>query len=130
MLAGGKRAGPGRENYYSPTVIVNARHDSELVQSEIFGPVVTVLPFDDVEEAIRLANDTPFGLAAGIQTGDLARGLRIAERLRAGTVWVNGWATGNLTIPVGGFKQSGIGREQGPEGLAEYLECKSVLATL
>ena len=130
VLAGGKRAEPGRENYYLPTVIVNARHDSEIVQSEIFGPVVAVLPFDDVEEAVRLANDTPFGLAAGVQTGDLARGLRIAERLRAGTVWVNGWATGNLTIPVGGFKQSGIGREQGPEGLAEYLEYKSVLVTL
>ena len=119
-----------RAGFYAPTVIAGADHASEIVQTEIFGPVVALLPFDDVEDAIRLANSTAFGLAAGIQTGDLGRGLRIAERLQAGTVWVNDWATGNLTIPVGGHKRSGIGREGGPEGLAEYLEYKSILASL
>ena len=128
LVAGGE-PGPGG-SYYPPTVIAGAEHDSELVQDEIFGPVVALLPFDDVEDAIRLANSSRFGLAAGIQTGDLARGLRIAERLQAGTVWVNDWAAGNVTIPVGGVKLSGLGREQGPEGLAEFLEYKSVLASL
>ena len=119
-----------RGSYFAPTVIAGAAVDSEIARTELFGPVVTVLPFGDVEEAIAIANGTPFGLAAGVQTADLGRGIRLAERLEAGTVWINDWATGNLTIPVGGWKQSGIGREGGPEGLAGYLEYKSILATL
>jgi phenylacetaldehyde dehydrogenase len=116
--------------FYRPTVITGSSHDSEIAQDEIFGPVVAVVPFDDLDEAVALANGTRFGLAAGIQTADVAKAFRIAERLTAGTVWINDWGTGNLSVPVGGRKQSGLGREQGPEGLGEYLEYKSILATL
>ena len=129
-LVTGERSAGLEGSYFAPTVIAGAAVDSEIARTELFGPVVTVLPFADVEEAIAIANSTPFGLAAGVQTADLARGIRVAERLEAGTVWVNDWATGNLTIPVGGWKQSGVGREGGPEGLAEYLEYKAILATL
>ncbi len=129
-LVAGDRAAGLKGSYFAPTVIAGAAIDSEIARTELFGPVVTVLPFADVEEAIAIANGTPFGLAAGVQTADLARGIRIAERLEAGTIWVNDWATGNLTIPVGGWKQSGVGREGGPEGLAGYLEYKAILATL
>ncbi|UJA20861.1 aldehyde dehydrogenase [Thermoleophilia bacterium SCSIO 60948] len=122
---------PGEEgSYVRPTVVVGAAPESPLARRELFGPVVTVLRFSDVDHAIEIANGSEFGLAAGVQTGELERGLRIAERLEAGTVWINDWATGNLTIPVGGWKRSGVGREQGPEGLGEFLELKSVLVSL
>ncbi|MFN8151002.1 MAG: aldehyde dehydrogenase family protein [Solirubrobacterales bacterium] len=122
--------GGGEGGFVRPAVVVGAARDSELATSELFGPVVVVLRFDDLEEAIEVANSSDFGLAAGIQTGNLEQGLRVADRLEAGTIWINDWATGNLTIPVGGWKQSGIGREQGPEGLSEFLEYKSILASL
>ena len=129
-IAAGDQSVGDRGSYFAPTVIAGAVIDSEIARIELFGPVVTVLPFADLEEAIAIANGTSYGLAAGVQTADLAQGMRVAERLEAGTIWVNDWATGNLTIPVGGWKQSGIGREGGPEGLAGYLEYKSILATL
>ena len=103
--------------FYRPTVIAGATHDSEIAQREIFGPVITAIPFTSLDEAVELANGTRFGLAAGIQTSDVAGALRVAERLTAGTVWINDWGTGNVTFPVGGRRQSGLGREQGPEGL-------------
>ena len=129
LVAGDAPVG-GEGSFFAPTVIAGATPESEIARTELFGPVVAVLSFSDVEEAIAIANGTPFGLAAGVQTADLARGIRIAERLEAGTIWINDWATGNQAIPVGGWKQSGIGREGGPEGLAGYLEYKSILATL
>ena len=116
--------------FYRPTVIAGATHDAEIAQHEIFGPVITAIPFTSLDEAVELANGTRFGLAAGIQTSDVAGALRVAERLTAGTVWINDWGTGNVTFPVGGRRQSGLGREQGPEGLAEFLEYKTVLTTL
>jgi acyl-CoA reductase-like NAD-dependent aldehyde dehydrogenase len=130
IIAGGERLAGSGGWFYRPTVITGAAHDSEIAQTEIFGPVVTATPFKDLDEAVRLANDTRFGLAAGIQTADLSAALRAAERLTAGTVWINDWGTGNVTFPVGGRRHSGLGREQGPEGLAEFLEYKTVLATL
>jgi acyl-CoA reductase-like NAD-dependent aldehyde dehydrogenase len=89
--------------------------------------VVTVQPFDDEDHAIRLANSTSFGLAGGLQTSDMKRAHRVAAALKAGTVWVNQWGLLDVQMPIGGYKQSGYGRENGPEGLAEYLQAKSVL---
>jgi acyl-CoA reductase-like NAD-dependent aldehyde dehydrogenase len=130
LIAGGTRV-EGREGwFYRPTVVAGARPDSEIAQREIFGPVVTATPFESLDEAVALANGTRFGLAAGIQTSDVAGALRLAERLTAGTVWINDWGTGNVTFPVGGRRQSGLGREQGPEGLAEFLEYKTILTSL
>jgi acyl-CoA reductase-like NAD-dependent aldehyde dehydrogenase len=129
IATGGIRREDDAGAFFPPTVIAGAAPDSEIAQDEIFGPVVSVLPFVDVDEAVTLANGTRYGLAAGIQTADVGRAFRIAERLKVGTVWINDWATGSLAMPVGGRKQSGIGREHGPEGLDEYLEYKSILAT-
>jgi acyl-CoA reductase-like NAD-dependent aldehyde dehydrogenase len=130
LVAGGEPVEKGGGWFYRPTVLAGARHDSEIAQREIFGPVVTAHPFTSLEEAVELANSTRFGLAAGIQTADVASALRVAERLVAGTVWINDWGSGSVTFPVGGRRQSGLGREGGPEGLAEYLEYKTVLTTL
>jgi acyl-CoA reductase-like NAD-dependent aldehyde dehydrogenase len=130
VLTGGEPVAGGEGSFFPPTVIAGAAPDSEISQDEIFGPVVSVLTFETVEEAIELANGTRYGLAAGVQTRDVAKAFRIAERLEAGTVWINDWATGSVAMPVGGRKQSGLGREHGPEGLDEYLEYKSILATL
>ncbi len=113
-----------------PTVLAQVAQDSAFVQEEIFGPVLTVQPFDTEEEAVRLANGTEYGLAAGLQTTNIARAHRVADRLRAGIVWVNGWALLDAAMPFGGVHQSGYGREGGPEGLAEYLQTKSVLVAL
>ncbi|HZU56981.1 MAG TPA: aldehyde dehydrogenase family protein [Actinocrinis sp.] len=114
----------------APTVLADVDQDSPFVQEEIFGPVLTVQPFDTEEEAIRLANGTAYGLAAGLQTTNIARAHRVAEQLRAGIVWVNGWALLDAAMPFGGVHQSGYGREGGPEGLDEYLQTKSVLVAL
>jgi acyl-CoA reductase-like NAD-dependent aldehyde dehydrogenase len=92
--------------------------------------VLTVQPFDTEDEAVALANGTPYGLAAGLQTGNVARAHRVAARLHAGIVWVNGWAMLDVAMPFGGCKQSGYGRETGPEGLDEYLQTKSVIVSL
>lgn len=125
---------PGLESgwYHTPTVLAlgdGAQHSS-FVQEEIFGPVVTVQPFDSEDEAIALANDTRYGLAAGLQTGSIARAHRVTSRLQAGLVWVNQWGPLDVQMPIGGYKQSGYGRENGPEGLDEYLQTKSVLMAI
>jgi acyl-CoA reductase-like NAD-dependent aldehyde dehydrogenase len=128
-VAGGDVPSPdlGGGYYQRPVVVADVTQDSELVQQEIFGPVVTVQPFDDEDHAIRLANSTSFGLAGGLQTSDMKRAHRVAAALKAGTVWVNQWGLLDVQMPIGGYKQSGYGRENGPEGLAEYLQAKSVL---
>ncbi|MCP1415604.1 aldehyde dehydrogenase [Paenarthrobacter sp. A20] len=121
---------PGPGFYVAPTILTGVAQDSSYVQEEIFGPVLTVQPFDTEEEAVRMANDTPYGLAAGLQTRDISRAHRVASRLEAGTVWVNTWASMDIAMPIGGYKQSGYGRENGPEGLDEYLQTKSVIVAL
>lgn len=113
-----------------PTVLADVEQDSPFVQEEIFGPVLTVQAFDDEAEAIRLANGTSYGLAAGLQTRDIARAHRMAAALKAGLVWVNGWGVLDVAMPIGGYKASGFGRECGPEGLDEYLHTKSVLIAM
>jgi acyl-CoA reductase-like NAD-dependent aldehyde dehydrogenase len=116
--------------FASPAVLAGVEQGSPLVQEEIFGPVLTVQPFDTEEEAIGLANGTAYGLAAGLQTTNLARAHRVAAALRAGIVWVNGWALLDPAMPFGGTGQSGFGRENGPEALGEYLRTKSVVVSL
>ncbi len=112
--------------YYPPTIITGLPNDSEAIQEEIFGPVLTVQPFDTEEEAIELANSTRYGLAAGVQTSDFAKAIRVTSRLQAGVQWVNGWAMLDPSVPFGGYKDSGLGRESGPEALINYTRAKSV----
>ena len=95
-------------------------------QEEIFGPGLSVIPFDDEEEAIALGNDIVFGLAAGVWTSDIGRALRMSEKLNAGTIWVNTYRAVSYTSPVGGYKRSGKGRESGQESIKEFLQVKSV----
>ncbi len=123
--------GGGRVNskgyFVQPTVLVDARQDMRVVQEEIFGPVVVALPYDDVDDAVRLANDTPYGLGASIWSNDLARVHRLIPRIKAGTVWVNCHSMLDASLPFGGYKQSGIGREMGRAALDLFTETKSVL---
>jgi len=129
-IYGGGPAHEGPGFWAAPTVLADVSQDSTFVQDEIFGPVLTVQAFDTEDEAIALANGTQYGLAAGLQTTNLARAHRVADRLRAGIVWVNGWALLDAALPFGGVNQSGYGREGGPEGLDEYLQTKSVLISM
>ncbi|MDQ1129646.1 aldehyde dehydrogenase family protein [Microbacterium sp. SORGH_AS_0888] len=130
IVTGGERADLGGGFYYRPTVIADAADDSAIVAEETFGPVLTVQPFDTEEEAIALANGTPYGLASGIQTSDLAKAHRVAARLRAGITWVNGWALLDPSVPFGGVKASGWGREGGPEAMASYQKSHSIVFNL
>jgi acyl-CoA reductase-like NAD-dependent aldehyde dehydrogenase len=128
IASGPEHDGPG---FFAPvTVIAGVDQASPLVQEEVFGPVVTVQPFDTEDEAVAMANGTPYGLSAGLQTTNLARAHRVAARLRAGIVWVNGWSLLDVQMPFGGTGRSGYGRENGPEALDEYLRTKSVLINL
>ena len=130
IVCGGERLDLDGGFYYKPTVIADLPNDSRVIQEEIFGPVLTVQPFDSEDEAVELANSTPYGLAAGIQTGNLARAHRVADRLQAGIVWVNDWAMLDPAVPFGGVKDSGFGREYGPEALDAYTTTKSVVVSL
>ncbi|WP_410671498.1 aldehyde dehydrogenase family protein [Amycolatopsis sp. cmx-4-68] len=116
--------------FVQPTVIADLPADLRVIQEEVFGPVLTVQRFATEDEAVALANGTPYGLAAGLQTTDLARAHRVAARLEAGIVWVNDWAMLDPAIPFGGVKDSGFGREYGPESLGSYTRTKSVVISL
>jgi aldehyde dehydrogenase (NAD+) len=121
----GRPEGFARGYYVRPTIFADVTNQMSLAREEIFGPVLSILRFDSLEEAIAIANDTPFGLAAYVQSADLAKARRVARRLHAGSVHLNG-AGQDYCSPFGGFKQSGNGREWGAYGLAEYLEFKSI----
>ncbi|QZA31973.1 aldehyde dehydrogenase family protein [Hydrogenibacillus sp. N12] len=129
VLGGGEVRVPGFEGgyWYAPTILVDVHHGMKAVQEEIFGPVVTVMPFDTEDEAVALANDTMYGLAAAVWTKDGARAKRMADRIRAGIVLVNTPFSAFPGMPFGGTKQSGFGRELGIEALDLYTEVKSVL---
>ena len=129
ILAGGTAVdGPGY--FYKPTVFSNIRADMKIVQEEIFGPVLVATPFDEMEEVLQLANDTRYGLGAGVFSRDVNKVHYMAERLEAGNVWVNSYGTVHPSLPFGGFKESGWGREMGMEGLEAFLEKKSVFIQL
>lgn len=127
VLAGGHRpADRDRGFFYAPTVLWNVRPGTPAFGEEIFGPVLPITPFDEVEEALALANATPYGLAAYVWTRDLRHATLLSERLEFGIVGVNEWAPHATEAPFGGWKQSGLGHESGAEGLSEYLETKLV----
>ncbi len=111
--------------YVKPTVFSNVSNDMTIAQEEIFGPVLSILPYKDEDDAIHIANDTPYGLSGYVSSGDIEHAKRVAARLRTGMVHING-ASLDSAAPFGGYKQSGNGREWGAYGIEEYLEIKSV----
>src|SRR3982075_1311841 len=128
-MTGGKKMGD-KGYFVEPTVLVNTKDNMRVVQEEIFGPVVTAIPFDEPEELLSRANDSIYGLAAGIWTHDVSKAHRTAALLRAGTVWINCYNIFDAALPFGGYKQSGWGREMGKDVLALYTQTKSVCARL
>ncbi len=127
-ILGGKAAQPaGSGGYFvQPTIFANVRNDMRIAQEEVFGPVLSILRFTDEDEAVQIANDSNYGLAAGVWTNNLTRALRMSHRLQAGTVWVNTYRSTSYTTPFGGTKNSGLGRENGMEAIKEYLTPKSI----
>lgn len=129
MLCGGNRVGD-KGFFIEPTVFTDVRDDMKIAQEEIFGPVMSIIKFKDVDEVIQRANSTMYGLAAGVWTKDITKAHAIANNVRAGTVWVNCFDVFDAAAPFGGFKQSGIGRELGEYGLQQYTEVKTVTIKL
>lgn len=140
MVASARRAGAeiqtggerleGAGNFYAPTVISNVTPEMDVVREEVFGPVVVVMPFEDEEAAVDLANATLYGLTAAVWTKDVKRALRLVRRLEAGTIWVNAVQVLTPTAPFGGFKASGLGRDLGGAGMAQFQEAKTVIIDL
>jgi phenylacetaldehyde dehydrogenase len=128
-VAGGKKR-EGKGYFVEPTVLVNTKPEMKVVQEEIFGPVVTAIPFTDADEVVRAAHNTIYGLAAGIWTKDISKAHRLADQLRAGTVWINCYNIFDAAMPFGGYKQSGWGREMGHDALDLYTEKKAVCTLL
>jgi acyl-CoA reductase-like NAD-dependent aldehyde dehydrogenase len=132
LAAGGERArvGDGRGYFVQPTVFTGVTNAMRIAREEIFGPVLSVIPFKDVDDAVAQGNETFYGLAAAVWTRDVGKALRVARALRAGTVWVNAYNLFDAALPFGGFKESGFGRELGQAGLDLYTEVKSVWVDL
>ena len=128
LLVGGTEAPAGRDKgfWVKPTLFVDVDNAMTIAQEEIFGPVLVVIPFEDEEDAIRIANDSIYGLAGNVMSGSLERSLAVARRLRAGFVGVNGGAPYGADVPFGGYKASGVGRQNGFAGFDQYTEIKSV----
>ena len=126
VLGGGPYEGAGGGQFVQPTIFTGVKNNMRIAQEEVFGPVLSVIPFKDEEDAIAIANDVRFGLAAGVWTSDVGRMLRMSERLRVGTVWINTYRAVSYTSPFGGYKRSGIGRENGMEAIKDFMQVKSV----
>ena len=129
-IGGGRPKQLGKGYYVEPTIFYDVKNSDRIAREEIFGPVASVIPFDGESEAIRIANDTPYGLAAAVWTRDIYKAFRVVKSLRAGIIWVNHMQPTYVEAPWGGYKQSGFGRELGPMGLEEYLETKQVFVNL
>lgn len=126
VAGGGPAEVAGGGYFYQPTVLAGVRNDMRVAQEEIFGPVLSVIPFEDEADVLALANDTQFGLAAGMWTQNLGRAHRVARAIKAGTVYINAYGIMDPAAPFGGYKMSGLGRENGEEGIAMYTEVKTV----
>jgi len=127
VLTGGERPAHLPKGWYvPPTILGDVDNSMRVAREEIFGPVLCLIPYDDEDDAVRIANDSPYGLSGGVWSADPARALRVARRLRTGSVAVNGSYPPFPLVPFGGFKESGLGRELGPEGLASFLEPRSI----
>lgn len=130
LVTGGGRAtgdGLGAGLFVQPTIFADARNDMAVAQAEIFGPVLTIIPFDTEEEAVALANDIPFGLASGIWTRDISRAMRLIPQMKSGVVWVNTYRMVAAQAPFGGTKESGFGRERGEAGIQEFTTTRNVM---
>jgi acyl-CoA reductase-like NAD-dependent aldehyde dehydrogenase len=128
VLGGGPYTGPGigGGRFVAPTIFTGVNNQMRIAREEVFGPVLAIIPFDTEEQAYEIANDTPYGLAAGVWTSDIGRAFRASERLQAGTVWVNTYRIGGTSAPFGGYKRSGIGREGGIEAIKEWVNTKTI----
>jgi betaine-aldehyde dehydrogenase len=126
-VGGGRPAGLDRGWFVEPTLFVDVDNKMTIAQEEIFGPVLSVLAYDDESDAVRIANDSDYGLSGSVWTQDVERGIDVARQVRTGTYGINQFGTLDLRQPFGGFKASGVGRELGPEGLSAYLETKSIV---
>jgi aldehyde dehydrogenase (NAD+) len=127
VVAGGTRPAHLPKGWYvPPTILGDVDNTMRVAREEIFGPVLCFIPYDDEDDAVRIANDSQYGLSGGVWSADDARALGVARRLQTGSVAVNGSYPPFPFVPFGGFKQSGLGRELGPEGLAPYLEPRSI----
>lgn len=130
MITGGSRIGD-KGYFVEPTIFTDVTDDMAIAREEIFGPVMCVMPFDDIDEAIKRANDSDYGLASSVWTENIKDGHYIASKLEAGTVWINDFGLELETMPFGGYKQSGIGRDMGGDyGIANYVEVKSVFVNM
>ena len=129
MMCGGERVGE-KGFFVRPTVFADVKDHMKIAQEEIFGPVMTIMKFRDVDDLVERANKTMYGLAAGVWTRDISKAHAIANSVRAGTVWVNCYDVFDAAAPFGGFKQSGMGRELGEYGLQQYTEVKTVTVKL
>jgi gamma-glutamyl-gamma-aminobutyraldehyde dehydrogenase len=131
LMLGGSRVHPVAGGcYVEPTIFAEVAHEHTISREEIFGPVLSVLAFEDEADALRMANDTPYGLAAGVWTRDIGKAHRVARKLRAGSVWVNYWDGGDMTAPFGGYKQSGNGRDKSLHAFEKYTEVKATWINL
>ena len=128
MLGGGPYQGAGAkgQQFVQPTIFTGVSNDMRIAQEEVFGPVLSIIPFDTEDDAVQIGNDIVYGLAAGVWTSDIGRAFRMSERLKAGTVWVNTYRAVSFTSPFGGYKRSGEGRESGKDAIKEFLQVKSV----
>ncbi len=126
VVEGGRPEGMDAGYYLAPTVFADVTNDMRIAQEEIFGPVLSIIDYDTVDEAVDIENDSEYGLAGAIYTADVERGIEIAGRIRTGTLGIN-WYAIDPGSPFGGYKNSGVGRENGREGVESYLETKSII---